>query len=289
MKRFDVPTFLGALRSAGCQLGEPFSYFEDTDSTNRLAKQAAKEGALTGSCFLADHQTGGRGRHGRSWHASAAESLLFSVLLRPQLPPDQLSPLTLALGLGVREALATRTSTTLKIKWPNDIVAIDSSSALAPPQPGGPNSKSSAAPFRKLAGILTESEAFQGSEACVIAGIGINVHAQAFPAELSELATSLALLPAKPTSPNPHRLDRELLLVETLTSVERWLIEYQRSGFTKIHRALNEHDALFGLEVRIEDVQGTGQGIDERGQLLVRTQSGTVAVGAGSVELARAP
>ncbi|MEN9579549.1 MAG: Biotin-(acetyl-CoA-carboxylase) ligase [Pseudomonadota bacterium] len=285
MNRFSVTDFLTTLREAGCDLGEPFSYFEEVDSTNSLVKQYARDGGLHGACFLADHQTAGRGRHGRHWHAAPGENLLFSVLLRPRLPAAMLSPLTLVLGLGVRDALAAETTATLKLKWPNDIVVHQTPGAL-PPQASEPTStqrNAGSSPFRKLAGILTESELSLGEEAFIVAGIGVNVHSQEFPGDLAHLATSLALLPRAATS-SPG-FTREILLTRILQNLSSWLSRYQHGGLGKIHQALNEHDALLGQAVRVDGRHGIGQGIDERGQLLLKTPSGTVAISSGTVEL----
>src|SRR5690606_34522208 len=116
--------YLMRLRNVGCPLGEPLHYFASTTSTNDQAKTAASQGALSGATFVADHQTAGRGRHGRQWLATPNQQLLVSVVWRPRGGVTT-AALTLAVGVALHRALAPLLPApeTLAIKWPNDLEA----------------------------------------------------------------------------------------------------------------------------------------------------------------------
>jgi BirA family biotin operon repressor/biotin-[acetyl-CoA-carboxylase] ligase len=251
---FDPTSFIDQLRRRGCRFGEPLSYFSSCASTNDEAKTAMRAGAPNGATFIADEQTAGRGRRGREWFSPSGESLLFSVVVRPQLAADRLSALTLAAGLGVREALAAFVDRPLMLKWPNDVLCRD----------------------RKLAGILVECETVNVPLGVVV-GVGINVGVESFPAELAELATSLQRLGATTA--------REALLVEVLRSMDHWIGALESGELGKLAAALRQHDALLGRRVVVEGVAGVAAGIDERGRLLLETSREVVAVHSGTVEI----
>jgi BirA family biotin operon repressor/biotin-[acetyl-CoA-carboxylase] ligase len=153
----------GTLRQALPPWVPELRYLPETDSTNRQAMAWAKQGAPSGSLVLADFQTAGRGRLGRSWVAPAGSSLLFSVVLRPTWEPNLWPLLNLAAGVAVCECLSGL-GLDPGLKWPNDVFLAD----------------------RKVAGILAEA---WGD--VVILGIGINVGQGAFPREIAPAATSL--------------------------------------------------------------------------------------------------
>jgi BirA family biotin operon repressor/biotin-[acetyl-CoA-carboxylase] ligase len=250
---FDVPDFLARLRSRGSSIGEPFTYFSSTSSTNELAKDAARTGATQGATFLADAQTAGRGRHGRQWLAEQGQSLLFSFILRPQLDPARLSALTLAVGLGVRAALAKFSPVALQVKWPNDVLASG----------------------KKLAGILVEAETPFAGRPSVIVGVGINVLALQAPEDVPH-ATSLAMLGATSR--------REEVLVEVLVAVEHWLQQLVTGRSASIVQELREHDALRDRVITVDGLSGVARGIDAQGCLLVESDGVLRAVRAGTVE-----
>lgn len=254
---FDSNRFNAERRAAGAELGAPLSYLAVTGSTNDDALQAARHGAAHGALFVADAQTRGRGRRGHSWHAAPGESLLFSLVLRPQLGLAQISALTLAIGLALRDAIAPLLPTPLRIKWPNDLYAAD----------------------KKLAGVLVESQ-LQGDELqAVVVGVGLNVTTHSFPPEIAERATSLALSAAT-------ELDRERLLARLLVAIEARVSAYEQDGLRGILDELNAVDALRGKAVRVDAQRGIGRGIDEQGRLLLETESGaTISILSGTVEL----
>jgi len=142
-------------------------WFETIDSTNRYLLACAAEGAREGVVAVADEQSAGRGRLGRSWVAPPGSALLVSVLLRPALPVERTHLVTLAAGLAALEAVAALSSVRAGLKWPNDVVVDD----------------------RKLAGILAEAD----GGGAVVVGMGCNVRPDALPPELAEIATAVAL------------------------------------------------------------------------------------------------
>ncbi len=139
-------------------------WFETLDSTNRFLLERAAAGEPDGLVAVADEQTAGRGRLGRTWVAPRGAALLVSVLLRPQLPAERRHLVTLAAALALLDALGDRPA---QVKWPNDVVVGD----------------------RKLAGILAETD---GGGAIVV-GMGVNVRPDLLPGELADIATAYAL------------------------------------------------------------------------------------------------
>jgi BirA family biotin operon repressor/biotin-[acetyl-CoA-carboxylase] ligase len=140
-------------------------WFERIDSTNRYLLECASEGAAEGVVAVADEQTAGRGRLGRTWVAPVGSALLVSVLLRPHLPVDRTHLVTLAAGLAALEAVGELCGARAGLKWPNDVVVDD----------------------RKLAGILAEAD----GAGAVIVGMGCNVRPDALGEELAPIATAV--------------------------------------------------------------------------------------------------
>jgi BirA family transcriptional regulator, biotin operon repressor / biotin---[acetyl-CoA-carboxylase] ligase len=254
-QRFQVSTFLAALREVGCSLGEPFQYAQVTGSTNDDARAALRAGAASGAVFLADAQTQGRGRRGRSWLAPQGAGLWFTVGLRPRVRASELATLTLVVGVAVRRALSRHTDAALSLKWPNDIEAAG----------------------RKLAGILVEAETASGGTPALAIGIGINT---ALGFDGTELGHAVSL---DELGPMPSR---EALLVSVLKELEHWLGLHERDGVACILSELRAHDALLGQAVRVEGVQGVGSGFDALGRLLLETPTGIVPFSSGTVERA---
>src|SRR5689334_10678627 len=139
-------------------------WFAELDSTNRYLVDEARAGAPAGVVAVADHQTAGRGRLGRTWIAPPGAALLVSVLLRPRLPADRVHLVTLAAALALVDALPDAGA---RIKWPNDVVVDD----------------------RKLAGILAEAD----SGGAVVVGMGCNVRDDWFPEELRDVAAAFPI------------------------------------------------------------------------------------------------
>lgn len=192
---------------------ENFQVLPETDSTNSACRRLALEGAPDGTVVLADCQTAGRGRRGRSFQSPAGKGLFFSILWRPDCAPEQLLPLTALSAGAVCRAIRRLCGAQAQIKWPNDLVLSG----------------------RKLAGILTEMalEGESGHVSHVVVGIGINVHQRLsdFDGEVAQIATSLDL--ALGGSVCRAQLaaalleEMDLLRREVLFAPEKWLAEYR--------------------------------------------------------------
>jgi BirA family biotin operon repressor/biotin-[acetyl-CoA-carboxylase] ligase len=245
MTSFDVARFEAERSSRRLGLGSPIAWRDTTESTNDDALDAAKAGATHGALFGAETQLRGRGRRGSAWSSAPGQGLWFSLLLRPQLSAEATPGLALCAGLAVREAAAARVSSSVAVKWPNDVLA----------------------GRHKLAGVLVESQVSGARLSSVVVGIGINVQQPAFAPELAEIATSLALLGAE-------SLERETLLTDVLLAFETRLLLLQARGIVGLVDELRLHDALFGLRLRVDDREGTGAGIDDSGRLLLKLEDG---------------
>lgn len=280
---FDVAHFSELRLRRGLGWGAPLLYSPETGSTNDDALAAARSHAASGSVFLADHQTRGRGRRGKTWVAAPGQHLLFSILLRDVTPgqadgDDGTGPalraanagvgaLTLAVGLGVRDALAAPAGVPLGVplgmKWPNDVLA----------------------GARKLAGILCEGQFVGARLEAVVIGIGINVLAAAYPHELEGQVTCLEAL-----APSGTPLSREQLLVDVLAAVESRVATYLDNGFTPLLDEFTRHDALAGERVEISGASplvGIARGVDAAGRLLVASDGLIVPVISGTVRVVR--
>lgn len=246
----DLERVAELVRERGLAIGAPLTIRDVTGSTNDDAKRAAKEGAPSGAVFLAEEQTAGRGRMGRTWVSPRGENLLFSVLVRPSCPPSRVPPLALVAGLAVRDAVARALvdESRPKVKWPND-VHVDG---------------------KKIAGVLVESIVAGSRVEAVIVGIGLNVHTRELPPELAPIATSISLAGA------PRPPDRAAILADVLAGLDRDLGHVAARGLGLVHARLSAADALRGKRVSGEAGAGIAEGIDPDGRLLVRGDDGVL-------------
>lgn len=231
------------------------------DSTNEEIKRKAAEGAAEGLVIAADMQTAGKGRRGRAWQSPAGKNLYFSILLRPEVKPDKASMVTLLMAVAVQKAAAAVSSTETLIKWPNDVIMHG----------------------KKITGILTEMY-LKGEEIdFVVIGTGVNVKAQTFPEELvnaSDIETE-----------SGREISRKELLEVIVDEFFVLYEEYVKTGNLRFAKETYEK-ALVNKdrEVLILDPAGeyraVAEGIDEKGELLVRMADGTVrTVYAGEVSV----
>ena len=242
------------------QMGKSVSFYEETDSTNTRAKQAAQEGAEHGALFVADKQTAGRGRRGRDWSSPAGTNIYFTLLLKPEFAPDKASMLTLVMAHAVQRAVERYLP--CGIKWPNDIVVNG----------------------RKVCGILTEMSVASGSIEYVVIGVGINVGRQTFAPELVDKAASLEQECGYPLSRTELLAD----IMEQFEAVyESFLLTLDLSA---IKADYNAHLVSLNREVRVLEPQGEysgiARGITDMGELLVERGDGSVeTVYAGEVSV----
>ena len=224
-------------------IGSGLYWREVTDSTNEWAKRAAREGADDGCVFLAERQTAGKGRRGHIWQSLPGTSVSMSVLLRPGIPADRISMVTLVMGLAAAEGIRRACGLEVGIKWPNDVIASE----------------------KKLCGILTEMNT---AGSFVVTGVGININNREFPEELAGTATSLLLETGSPVS-------RERITAEVLNAFREYYGLFCETGDLTL--LLKRYNALLvnrGRQVRVLDqaapFEGTALGIDSRGELLVK-------------------
>ena len=240
------------------QWGRSLTVLESTESTMDDASDAARSGAPDGHVVVADRQTRGRGAHGRTWASPPGSDLYFSVVARPNVEPSSTALVTLATGLGVRDAAAAwLPDRRVAVKWPNDIWV----------------------GRRKCAGILVESRMLGSKIEAVIIGVGLNVNRTKWPSELQDIATSLR---AERREDTP--LDRGEVIASLLGNVERWVKRFVTDGAPVLVSALRPHLSLVGEQVRWEEGRGVFEGIDVRGAARVRTEAGIVTLHAARIE-----
>lgn len=228
-------------------------------STNSVAMQAAAEGEAEGTVFVAEHQTAGRARGGHSWDSPPSTGIYVSMILRPRIAPADVLPLSLAIGLSVREAIHQVAGLNCDLRWPNDLLF---------------NGK-------KICGILAEMSAEATRVRHVVVGIGLNVNQAQFPTELSREATSLRIELG-------HECSRVELLGALLKTIDRRYADLQNpDGAARVLRDFTAASSYVrGLKVRVEEdggYKGTTDGLDPQGFLLVRTADGVRRVLSGSV------
>lgn len=242
--------------------GHHVVYFPQTDSTNLQAKAAGEGGSPHGSLFVTDRQSAGRGRRGRAWESPGGENIYMTLLLRPEFPPERASMLTLVMALAAAEGIETVCGGEVGIKWPNDLVLKG----------------------KKICGILTEMSAEVDYIHYVVIGVGINVNQDTFPEEIRETATSLRLETGK-------KVIRGELITEILKRFEEnYEIFAGTRDLSGLREAYSRRLVNRDREVKVLDPAGAYEahalGIDERGELIVRTREGeTRKVFAGEVSV----
>ena len=239
-----------------------FHYFNTVDSTNNYLKQQALLGAPHGTVAVADCQTGGKGRLGRSFQSPGGVGIYLSMLLRPDCPQEQLMHLTCAVGTAMCDALEEAAGVRPGIKWTNDLVCEK----------------------RKLSGILVELLNDTRGKLCVIIGIGVNCCQQLtdFPEELQDRAGSLAMVTGR-------RIDRPKVaaaMMEALANMDRNLLTGKEAMLEQYRRDCvtlgQKISVVRGDEIR----HGTALDIGNDGDLIVRFDDGhTEAVSSGEVSI----
>lgn len=224
-------------------------YFDETDSTNTQAKLAAEQGEKDGTLFVADVQTAGKGRRGRSWVSPQGTGIWMTLLLRPKCPPDCASQLTLVAAMAVSQAIRKVTGLEAKIKWPNDVVVHS----------------------KKVCGILTEMSAEEDYVNHVVIGIGINVNMCEFPPEIAETATSLKIELGK-------SVVRSTVIAEFAAAFEKYYAEYNKTyDLSRLCEEYNDNLVNAGRKVRVlgeNEYNATAIGINDTGELIVIDEDG---------------
>jgi BirA family biotin operon repressor/biotin-[acetyl-CoA-carboxylase] ligase len=225
-------------------------YYPSIPSTNALAKELGAKGAPEGTLVLAEEQTAGRGRMGRSWLSPGYENLLFSVLLRPRLLPERLFVLTMVLALAASDGVEEMSGLRPLIKWPNDLYL---------------NGK-------KLAGILTEFSLGGKGIHRVVLGMGLNVNWM--PGEQEETPQAATSIRAE----SDRGVFRDELLVRVLKRFEAFYHKVLSGETEEFHRRWNALSLILGRAVEVlsgqDRVKGKAVGIDGYGALIIRDELG---------------
>lgn len=253
-----LPEFVGASLKGTIFADQIHHYFR-IGSTNVTAMEAAAAGAAEGTVFLAEEQTAGRGRGGHAWHSARSTGIYCSAVFRPKLAPADVLLMSLAVGLAVRAAVYEVTGLMPDLKWPNDLLI------------GG----------KKFCGILIEMNAEVTRVRHMVAGIGMNVNHAGFPAELRAIATSLR----EETGREWSRVELASALLKSLDREYRAIGDATaRAGL--IRRFEQASSSARGHRVTVEEeggYEGVTDGLDERGFLRVKTESGIRTVLSGGV------
>jgi BirA family biotin operon repressor/biotin-[acetyl-CoA-carboxylase] ligase len=232
-------------------------WVQETGSTNTDLLDLARAGAAEGVVLVADHQSQGRGRLGRTWQAPPGSSLLVSILLRPPLAVDRAFAATMAVGLSAASACLASTGWMPSLKWPNDLVAIRDDGAR-----------------RKLGGMLTETVVDGPRLDALVVGIGVNVNwPDDLPDELREIATAI-------NHEVGREVDREDLLVALLRELDAHYAAFDdRAAHDALVDAYRRSSATLGHRVRAEladeHVEGTAVDLTPEGHLVLDLDDGT--------------
>lgn len=237
-------------------------YFDTIDSTNTKAQELAEKGYPSGTLVVADKQESGKGRRGRSWVSPFGTGIFMTLMIKPDINPNNASMLTLVAALAVAKAITSVTGEEAMIKWPNDIVV---------------NSK-------KVCGILTEMNAQFDYINHIVVGIGINVHNESFPEEISQMASSLMI------EAGGKRFHRAQIIAETMSYFEQYYDTFLKTQ--DLSALVREYDELLvnrNKSVRVldpkEPFDGKAMGITPKGELIVDTWESRKLVSSGEVSV----
>ena len=233
------------------RIGTKLHYFAELDSTNIFARRLAEQGAPAGEIVIAERQTRGRGRLGRSWVSPPFVNLYCSVVLRPRLFPKYVPQIILMAAVALAETVASFVPSGAAIKWPNDILV---------------NGK-------KIAGILTEASWNSNRIEFVVLGIGVNLNfpAARMPEAIRQRATSLLIATGK-------TVQRETFLRRLIQDLDRCYGVLEESGFDALaprwEARFDLRDRRVRVEIMDEVIFGAARGIDREGALIVEKDDG---------------
>ena len=237
-------------------------YFDTIDSANTKAQELAEKGYPSGTLVVADKQESGKGRRGRSWVSPSGTGIFMTLMIKPDINPNNASMLTLVAALAVAKAITSVTGEEAMIKWPNDIVV---------------NGK-------KVCGILTEMNAQFDYINHIVVGIGINVHNESFPEEISQMASSLMI------EAGGKRFHRAQIIADTMSYFEQYYDTFLKTQ--DLSALVREYDELLvnrNKSVRVldpkEPFDGKAMGITPKGELIVDTWESRKLVSSGEVSV----
>jgi len=243
-------------------IGSRIEVIDQVDSTNELAKQYVRQNCAEGLVILADSQTQGKGRAGRSWTSIPGVGIYFSTVIIPQENKELLPQFTLMAGVASILAIQDFCQAETTLKWPNDILSAEG---------------------KKLCGILCETCPTTSDGIAVVVGIGINVNQVTFPEEIQASATSLKILN------NGASVDRNALICSLMRHIDaEYMAMNLPGGVEKLIEKWSSHSNLFGKEITFKvgntSIEGRALGLNEAGNLVIATQDGKqTAYSAGEI------
>lgn len=247
-------------------LGKTIISYKKVDSTNDIAYSLAEKGMKEGAVILADEQTKGRGRLGRSWSSPPKAGIYLSCILRPILAPNEIPRITLLAAVALAKAIRELTGLSATIKWPNDILI---------------NNK-------KICGILTEMKAEQDKVNFVIVGIGVNVNTplKFLPKGASSIKEEMS------KSGRTEAASRVELAKKILENLEENYLKLKKEGFEPIIDEWKDLSTMLGSRVRVvlqnRTFEGQARDLDGDGSLIVRRDSGILEkVSSGDIIMVR--
>ncbi len=248
---------------------ENLEVFSEIESTNSYLLDQPPPSLGQFRVALADYQTAGRGRLDRTWQSPPSSGLCMSMAYTFQQVPAELTGLTLALGIGVIEALQQFGISGVKLKWPNDIIAH-----------GG-----------KLGGILTESRNAAGKIVTVVTGIGLNVDLPDAMHALEKSTMMNKIVDLRQCTDNPP--SREQLSVAVIESLFGCMVKFESDGFVPFHDDWKKVDWLSGRQIIVDGADGpcagTADGVDDDGALIIQTDHDRRRIINGSITLQSDP
>ena len=268
MSRLDAGLIQRSLAAAPRSRLDELEVFTSIASTNThlLAQASPQPGRFR--VALADHQTSGRGRQNRRWLSPPGGGLCLSFAYTFAEQPNQLPALTLAIGVGIVDALQSLQIEGISLKWPNDVVALDG----------------------KLGGVLTEVQAGKGDGVTVVTGIGLNIDLTdsidlGGDSDWAQRAVDLR-------TAHPDHPAREVIAAALIGSLHVVMATFETQGFAAFTDEWRQHDWLRDRIVTVEQgeqhVSGVAAGVDADGALLIETDTGLVRMISGTVRLADA-
>jgi BirA family biotin operon repressor/biotin-[acetyl-CoA-carboxylase] ligase len=237
---------------ATTHLGWQFHHYFKVGSTNDAARDLAVCGAPEGTVVVAEEQTRGRGRLGRSWVSRKGEDITLSLVLRPNIDPSEAPALNLMVGLAAAEAIRDVAGVSTDLKWPNDVLTRG----------------------KKCCGVLTEMSADSGKVRFIVIGVGINVNGDALPEVIAGRASTLRREAG-------CRLSRARLVGAFLNHLEDGYLSFLKNGLQPfIKRWTERSSSVRGRRVVVAQpagsFSGTTVGLSQQGALLVRREGGPV-------------
>jgi len=230
-----------------------YLYYQDIDSTNTRARVLASTGYPEGTVVVADMQTAGRGRRGRSWYSPSSQGIYMSLILRPVLPLKEISRISLLTAVAVAETLEEELNLPARIKWPNDILIND----------------------KKVAGILSEAVTDMDGIEYIVIGIGLNINNQ-----LQDFPSDFRTTPTSARVEDEHPVSRVKVLQGLLARLESRYFNLLAGSFEGTLQKGKSLSVVIGQELRLDTINGflVGQAvdIDDNGFLLLCDESGIV-------------